>query len=112
MAKPQYIQDLELKIARIEQIQKEQGKNQDNLMVAQGEMLNRVMQIHVCLMGTEYEQSCNGGMVSDVNKLKIDVKSLKTWRTRIVAVGSTISAILSALWLALLMRWNEIKELV
>jgi len=87
--KPEYIQDLENE---------------------QAEMKKMLMQIHICLMGTEYEK--NGGLVSDVKKLKTDVKELKIWKIRMIAIGSTVSAILGGLFTFFASRLNGIKDLL
>lgn len=89
MNKPEYIQDLENE---------------------QAEMKKMLMQIHICLMGTEYEK--NGGLVSDVKKLKTDVKELKIWKIRMIAIGSTVSAILGGLFTFFASRLNGIKDLL
>jgi hypothetical protein len=108
--KPDYIQDLEKKMIKLETCQRERRDVEDNMMVELADMKRLFTQIHICLMGTDYEK--NGGMVSDVNKLKKDVKELKIWKIRIVAIGSTISAILGGLFTLFATRFNGIKELL
>jgi len=110
LSKPQYIQDLELRMTKLEIYQRERRSVEDNMMVEQADMKRMVGQIHVCLMGTDYEK--NGGMISDQNKLKKDVKELKIWKTRMIAIGSTISAILGGLFTFFLSRLNGIKDLL
>ena len=110
MSKPQYIQDLELRMTKLEIYQRERRNVEDNMMVEQADMKRMLNQIHVCLMGTDYEK--NGGMVSEQNKLKKDVKELKIWKTRMIAVGSTVSAILGGLFTFFATRINGIKDLL
>jgi len=110
LSKPQYIQDLELRMTKLEIYQRERRNVEDNMMVEQADMKRMLNQIHVCLMGTDYEK--NGGMVSEQNKLKKDVKELKIWKTRMIAVGSTVSAILGGLFTFFATRINGIKDLL
>ena len=110
MAKPQYIQDIELKMIKLELYQKEQRITQDDILVEQAGIKRMVGQIHIKLMGTNYDQ--NGGMANDVNKLKKEVKELKTWKTRIVAAGSVISVLISFLAALIITQWNHVKEAI
>lgn len=110
MVKPQYIQDIELKMIKLELYQKEQRITQDDILVEQAGIKRMVSQIHVKLMGTNYDQ--NGGMVNDVNKLKKDVSKLKTWKTRIVAAGSVISVLVSFLVALIITQWNHVREII
>jgi len=110
LTKPEYIQDLELRMTKLEIYQRERRNVEDNMMVESADMKRMINQIHICLMGTEYDQ--NGGIASDVTKLKKDVKELKIWKIRIVTVGSTVSAILGGLITFFATRFNGIKELL
>jgi len=97
-------------MTKLEIYQRERRDVEDNMMVEQADMKRMVGQIHVCLMGTDYDQ--NGGIASDVKKLKKDVKDLKIWKTRMITIGSTISAILGGLITFFATRFNGIKELL
>ena len=108
MAKPQYIQDLELRMTKLEIYQRERRNVEDNMMVEQADMKRKINQIYICLMG--YKKT--DGLVDEHNKMKEDVEKLKTWKTRIVAVGSTISAILGGLFTLFATRFNGLKELL
>lgn len=110
MTKPDYIQDLEERMTKMELYQKGQRQAQDDMMVEQADNKRMLTQIHICLMGTEYDQ--NGGIVSEFKKVKTDVRMLKIWKIRIVAVGSTISAILGGLFTLFATRINGLKELL
>jgi|GEM_PF-7007248 len=110
MVKPRYIQDLELRMTKLEIYQRERRNVEDNMMVEQADMKRMVGQIHVCLMGTDYEK--NGGLVGDFKKVKCDVKKLKVWKIRMVAIGSTVSAILGGLLTLFATRINGLKELL
>jgi len=110
MAKPQYIQDLELRMTKLEIYQRERRNVEDNMMINHADMKRMLNQIHICLMGTDYEK--NGGLVDDFKKVKCDVKKLKIWKTRMITVGSTVSAILGGLLTFFATRLNGIKELL
>lgn len=110
MSKPDYIQDLELRMTKLEIYQRERRNVEDNMMVEQADMKRILTQIHVCLMGTDYEK--NGGLIGEFKKVKCDVKKLKIWKIRIVTAGSTISAILGGLLTFFATRINGIKDLL
>ncbi|KPK79343.1 MAG: hypothetical protein AMS27_18105 [Bacteroides sp. SM23_62_1] len=110
MSKPDYIQDLETRMTKLEICQKERRQVEDNMMVEQADMKRMINQIHICLMGTDYEK--NGGLVSEFKTVKADVKKLKIWKTRIVTIGSTVSAILGGLITFFATRINGLKELL
>ena len=110
MAKPQYIQDIELRMIKLELYQKEQRITQDDILVEQAGIKRMVGQIHVKLMGTNYDQ--NGGMVSDVNKLKREVKELKIWKIRIVAIGSVLTGLFTFLATFIATQWHHFKDMI
>lgn len=110
MAKPQYIQDIELRMIKLELNQKGQRQAQDDMMVEQVDNKRMISQIHVKLMGTDYDK--NGGMVSDVNKLKREVKELKIWKIRIVAAGGVITGLVTFLGAFFISQWHHFKDMV
>jgi len=90
--------------------QKEQTLEFKNLKKSHYELKNSVTELDHTIRGTKYDQ--DGGIAGDVNKLKKEVRELKIWKVRIVAVGSTISAILGGLLTFFATRINGIKELL
>lgn len=85
--------------------QKEQTLEFKDLKKSHYELKDTVTELDHTIRGTTYDQ--DGGIAGDVNKLKKDVKELKTWKTRIVAIGSTISAILGSLLTFFISRLNN-----
>lgn len=119
MAKPKYITELEGKINACELMNKEIKMNQDNLMITQADLLrkqsethDKTMEIHLCLMGTEYDKEANGGLVKKINRIYVDVELLKAWKNKITVTGtimySILTGVLAFLTAVIVKNWDKI----
>ncbi len=104
-------QTLAARMDSLESRQRGQRITQDTLLTEQQDMKRKVNEIHHCLIGDEYTQQTNGGLINDVECLKKDVSKLKTWKTRLVAAGSVISAIFAFLAALAIKEINHFKHI-
>lgn len=103
------MEDIKKMVDHLKDNVKELRAQQDTYQVTQTQILNRVNEIHVALVGSpEYKIEDNGGLCGEVKRMKKDVDGLKTWRTRLIAIGATISGIFGFIITLLTIKWREI----
>lgn len=90
--------------------------NHDLFIITQADILNKQTElskkfddIHDALVGKgEYDIEENGGICGEVKRIRKDVNSLKTWRTRLTAIWLTVSSIFTVA-ITLLTLWFKTK---
>ena len=103
--KPAYYNELEKRIDKIDDRQREFRDTIDTLLTSQAEQTKNLKEIHYLLAGTEYEKN-NGGLVGDVKRLHEKVRLNTVWRIRIMAGATAITTLASIViaWLGFIVK--------
>lgn len=119
MAKPKYIEELEKANAKLKEDQVALRKSQDEMMIAQGDILrnqtdfgDQLKVIHDALLGNEFTKEMNGGLIKKVSGVCTEVNELKRWREKVVIVNSLIytalAGVISFLGAVIIKNWDKI----
>ena len=109
--RPAYYDEIDERFVKLEDRQREFRESMDSVQVNQGEQMSRINQIHILLAGTEYDKN-NGGLVSDISKLKVRVHKNTAWRIKITTAVSAVAVAFGFVLLKFGSIINTLKELI
>ena len=117
MAKPLYITDLETDMRNLKANYQANREAQDKMFEIQGSTLKKLNDIHICLAGTDYDQTDGnggkgGGVVRRLGRVEKKVTDIQVWRTKVVTKTNIIWLIvggaLTAAWSVIIANWSNI----